>query len=117
VPITLGAGTRLFDGVPQLNLEQVESRAASSVTHVTYRVLSRAGRQVLHVLYKTSSTAPGHAGPPIRPATRVAPGDCGARRLRGRRAAARRKGRAPGAKHCALHGVLRCESVGIRSST
>jgi dihydrofolate reductase len=39
VPIILGAGTRLFDGVPSLNLEQVESRAASSVTHLTYRVL------------------------------------------------------------------------------
>jgi dihydrofolate reductase len=40
VPMTLGAGTRLFDGVPQLNLEQVESRAATSVIHVRYRVLS-----------------------------------------------------------------------------
>ena len=40
VPLTLGAGTRLFDGVPPLNLEQMDSRAASSVTHVTYRVLS-----------------------------------------------------------------------------
>jgi dihydrofolate reductase len=40
VPITLGAGTRLFDGVPPLNLEQVSSRPASLVTHVTYRVLS-----------------------------------------------------------------------------
>lgn len=40
VPLTLGAGTRLFDGVPPVNLEQVKSRAASSVTHVTYRVLS-----------------------------------------------------------------------------
>ncbi|MEO3826327.1 dihydrofolate reductase family protein [Actinomadura sp. B10D3] len=40
VPFTLGAGARLFDGVPPLNLEQAESRAASSVTHVTYRVLS-----------------------------------------------------------------------------
>jgi dihydrofolate reductase len=38
VPLTLGAGTRLFDGVPPLKLEQVKSRAASSVTHVTYRV-------------------------------------------------------------------------------
>ncbi len=37
--MTLGAGTRLFDGVPPLNLEQVESRAVSSATHVTYRVL------------------------------------------------------------------------------
>jgi dihydrofolate reductase len=40
VPFTLGGGVRLFDGVPSLDLEQVESRAASSVTHVTYRVLS-----------------------------------------------------------------------------
>ena len=40
VPLTLGAGSRLFDGVPPLNLEQVDSRAASSITHVTYRVLS-----------------------------------------------------------------------------
>ena len=40
VPLTFGAGTRLFEGVPALKLEQVESRAASSVTHVTYRVLS-----------------------------------------------------------------------------
>jgi hypothetical protein len=40
VPITLGAGTRLFDGVPSLKLEQVKSRAATSVTHLNYRVLS-----------------------------------------------------------------------------
>jgi dihydrofolate reductase len=40
VPLTLGAGTRLFEGVPPLKLEQVTSRAATSVTHVTYRVLS-----------------------------------------------------------------------------
>jgi dihydrofolate reductase len=40
VPVTLGGGTRLFDGVPPLNLEQVSSRATSSVTHVTYRVLT-----------------------------------------------------------------------------
>ncbi|GLY90317.1 dihydrofolate reductase family protein [Actinoallomurus iriomotensis] len=39
MPITLGAGTRLFDGVPSLNLEQVESRAAGPITHLTYRVL------------------------------------------------------------------------------
>ena len=39
VPLTLGAGTRLFEGVPPLQLEQVKSRAATSVTHVTYRVL------------------------------------------------------------------------------
>ena len=39
-PLTLGAGTRLFEGVPPLELEQVTSRAASQVTHVTYRVRS-----------------------------------------------------------------------------
>jgi dihydrofolate reductase len=36
-PFTAGAGTRVFDGVPPLRLEQVGSRAASLVTHVTYR--------------------------------------------------------------------------------
>lgn len=39
VPLTLGAGTRLFDGVPALDLEQVSARAGSRVTHLTYRVL------------------------------------------------------------------------------
>jgi len=39
-PITLGAGTRLFEGVPPLKLEQVKARVASLATHVTYRVLS-----------------------------------------------------------------------------
>ncbi|MEU9629442.1 dihydrofolate reductase family protein [Streptomyces luteogriseus] len=37
-PLTLGAGTRLFEGVPPLKLEQLAARAASRVTHVTYRV-------------------------------------------------------------------------------
>ncbi|MEU1320808.1 dihydrofolate reductase family protein [Streptomyces tibetensis] len=37
-PLTLGAGTRLFEGVPPLELEQLTARAASRVTHVTYRV-------------------------------------------------------------------------------
>jgi dihydrofolate reductase len=40
VPFTLGAGTRLFENVPPLTLEQVNSRAATAVTHVTYRVPS-----------------------------------------------------------------------------
>jgi dihydrofolate reductase len=39
-PFTMGAGTRLFEGVPPLKLEQVKARAASSVTHVTYLVRS-----------------------------------------------------------------------------
>ncbi|MFI8090800.1 dihydrofolate reductase family protein [Streptomyces sp. NPDC086080] len=40
VPFTLGAGTRVFEGVPPLRLEQVATRSATLVTHVTYRVLS-----------------------------------------------------------------------------
>ncbi len=42
VPITLGAGPRLFEGVPPLTLRQVKSLAASSVTHLTYRSADRA---------------------------------------------------------------------------
>jgi dihydrofolate reductase len=38
VPLTLGAGTRVFEGVPPLKLEQVTARGASRVTHVTYAV-------------------------------------------------------------------------------
>ncbi|MDQ7806484.1 dihydrofolate reductase family protein [Amycolatopsis sp. A133] len=38
-PYTLGDGVRLFDGVPPLNLEQVDARATPSVTHLRYRVL------------------------------------------------------------------------------
>ncbi|HEX7835418.1 MAG TPA: dihydrofolate reductase family protein, partial [Pseudolysinimonas sp.] len=37
-PVTLGAGERLFDGVPPLRFEQVSARQTSLVTHVTYRV-------------------------------------------------------------------------------
>jgi dihydrofolate reductase len=39
VPFTLGGGTRIFDGVSPLKLEQVKCRAVSLVTHMTYRVL------------------------------------------------------------------------------
>jgi hypothetical protein len=39
-PLMFGAGTRLFDGVPPLKLEQVSSRAASLAVHVTYRIPS-----------------------------------------------------------------------------
>jgi len=38
-PFTLGAGTRIFDGVPPLKLEQISSRGATQVTHVTYHVI------------------------------------------------------------------------------
>ena len=38
-PVTLGAGERLFDGVPPLRLELLAVRPASLVTHISYRVL------------------------------------------------------------------------------
>ncbi|MEH0981926.1 dihydrofolate reductase family protein [Micromonospora sp. CPCC 205556] len=38
VPILLGGGERLFDGVADLSLEQVSVVAGPTVTHVTYRV-------------------------------------------------------------------------------
>jgi dihydrofolate reductase len=38
VPVTLGAGERLFEEVPALDLEIVSARPASLVTHITYRV-------------------------------------------------------------------------------
>jgi len=39
-PFTMGASTRMFDGVPPLRLEQVTARGTSLVTHLTYRVLA-----------------------------------------------------------------------------
>jgi riboflavin biosynthesis pyrimidine reductase len=38
-PVTLGAGERLFDGVPPLQLEPLAVRAALLTTHISYRVL------------------------------------------------------------------------------
>ncbi|MFF5077030.1 dihydrofolate reductase family protein [Actinoplanes sp. NPDC000266] len=35
-PVTVGAGDRLFAGVPPLHFKQVSARAASLVTHITY---------------------------------------------------------------------------------
>jgi dihydrofolate reductase len=43
VPQVLGHGDRVLDGVPPLALETVAVRAASLVTHVTYRVLGPLG--------------------------------------------------------------------------
>lgn len=40
VPLMFGGGSRIFADVPALRLEQIYARAASTVTHVTYRVLS-----------------------------------------------------------------------------
>lgn len=39
VPVTIGAGTRLFEGVPNLKLEPVEVSGTSVVTHIRYNVL------------------------------------------------------------------------------
>lgn len=36
-PCILGAGERIFDGVPPQRLERASVRATSLVTHVTYR--------------------------------------------------------------------------------
>src|SRR5262245_37809175 len=38
-PVTLAAGTRLFDGIPPLKLEQFSARGTSLVTHITYRII------------------------------------------------------------------------------
>lgn len=38
-PVTVGAGERLFDGVPPLNLEIIAVRGASLATHISYHVL------------------------------------------------------------------------------
>lgn len=39
VPVTIGAGTRLFEGVPNLTLEAGEISGTSVVTHIRYTVL------------------------------------------------------------------------------
>lgn len=38
VPVTIGAGARLFEGVPNLKLEPVEVSGTSVVTHIRYKV-------------------------------------------------------------------------------
>jgi dihydrofolate reductase len=39
VPVTIGAGARLFEGVPNLKLEPIEVSGTSVVTHIRYKVL------------------------------------------------------------------------------
>jgi dihydrofolate reductase len=41
VPVTIGAGTRLFDGVPNLELEPVAISGTTLVTHIKYRVVKK----------------------------------------------------------------------------
>ena len=38
-PVTIGTGARLFEGVPNLNLEPIEVGGTSMVTHIRYNVL------------------------------------------------------------------------------
>jgi dihydrofolate reductase len=38
-PVTVGAGARLFEGVPGLKLEPIEVGGSSLVTHIRYKVL------------------------------------------------------------------------------
>jgi dihydrofolate reductase len=39
VPVTIGEGIRLFEGVPNLHLEPIEVSGTSVVTHIRYKVL------------------------------------------------------------------------------
>jgi riboflavin biosynthesis pyrimidine reductase len=39
VPVTIGAGVRLFEGVPNLNLNPIEVSGTSMVTHIRYKIL------------------------------------------------------------------------------
>lgn len=39
VPVTIGEGTRLFDGVPNLKLEPMEVSGTNVVTHIRYNIL------------------------------------------------------------------------------
>lgn len=39
LPVTIGTGTRLFDGVPQLKLEPLEISGSSLVTHIRYKII------------------------------------------------------------------------------
>ncbi|GHO97602.1 deaminase reductase [Reticulibacter mediterranei] len=41
VPVTIGSGSRLFDGVPDLGLEPVAISGTELVTHIRYRVVKR----------------------------------------------------------------------------
>ena len=39
VPVTIGAGVRLFEGVPNLKLEAVQVSGTSIVTHIRYKLI------------------------------------------------------------------------------
>jgi dihydrofolate reductase len=39
LPVTIGAGTRLFDGVPPLKLEPLDISGSALVTHIRYKII------------------------------------------------------------------------------
>lgn len=39
LPVTIGGGTRLFEGVPDLNLKPMEVSGSNLVAHIRYNVL------------------------------------------------------------------------------
>ncbi len=41
VPVTIGSGARLFEGIPDLKLDPFELSGTSLVTHIRYRVLKK----------------------------------------------------------------------------
>ena len=41
VPATIGSGARLFEGVPNLQLEPLEISGTPLVTHIRYRVIKK----------------------------------------------------------------------------
>ena len=44
VPATIGEGARLFEGVPNLQLEPLEISGTTLVTHIRYRVIKKSSR-------------------------------------------------------------------------
>ena len=41
VPVTIGSGARLFEGVPDIELEPIEISGTKLVTHIRYRVIKK----------------------------------------------------------------------------
>lgn len=41
VPVTIGAGARLFEGIPAIELEPLEISGTKLVTHIRYRVIKK----------------------------------------------------------------------------
>lgn len=40
-PVTIGAGTRLFENIPPLNMEAISISGTEVVTHIKYRIINR----------------------------------------------------------------------------